>query len=210
MSFEGKQTHGSNDSSLQTVPLKDFLALHTPAYYEDEEWARIPNLLSSIASEKATIDILREVIRSGQEYVEPISVDYDTKRVGNGMHRLCAAILENKSTITFSYEPSSVDAPMYEVEFLLTPVDKGEGNRRKVTEEEYDNAFDWLRSFPLGEVWVTSDSFSLSDQVCSGYWYCPSSLIGELQREIQRRARQYASLEVEILSIRELEFNEDD
>ena len=190
--------------SLHVLPLQEFLDTYLPAYYADSEWEEIPALLSALHSEKTTIDTLRAVLQAGNDYEEPIYVDEETKRVGNGMHRICAAILEQKETLTFTYIPSSVPTPIYEIDFRLISQRTSQPLPRTFEDDdEHDDAINWIRSFPLGSTWVTSDTFAGSSGIWTGYWYCPPELVGELQVEIQNRVRQHTMFAAVIVSVKE-------
>lgn len=196
------------------VPLTQVLAHVFPAYGGDT-WEKALAYLHDTASEANVIAALTASGTSG--FDSPISVyrhqpdpddpedvaDFEPDPLGrqwglgNGMHRIAAAVALGHETIncTSAYTSAGDDkqTEYVEVEFLLPgvwPEDHG-------TAEHVADALDWVcgwaRSFPLPDgTWVESDGLGSHGLVMSGSWTCPASHADMLVTEMSRRYREHA------------------
>lgn len=178
------------------MPLADFLAQFHPAYYDGQSWNDIAVTLNNEPSEHEVITNLREVIKKQSDFDEAVMVDPESKQVTNGMHRISAHILENSPSVTYATkEPEEDTDQVVSVYFTVAPAVIGGPSAP-------DDFYDWIRSFPLKDTWVTSDVFGTINGVSEGHWYCPTYLSDVLVQTIIARMAKYCPyVKVSIVSV---------
>lgn len=188
---------------LNTVdmPLDEFLTTYAPAYFDHEDgtprpWSDIVTEMMDSPADADVVTGLRHELRNSCGFREPIRVVEDDKTVGNGMHRVIALILERHPTVTVTRDFDEGDTPVLNVEFAISTTDGA-----RPTDEQTDDLLSWLRSMPVQDTWVTSDSFSGNGTTWSGYYYCPLHLTEALRDAITNRISENTPLTLTVLSI---------
>lgn len=113
--------------------------------------------------------------------------------IGNGMHRVAAAVAMGSPAIRVTTATQSGNDPLaeeyVEVEFTFT----GGFGWETADYDALDFVCGWLRSFPLPDgTWVEGDSFGSRGLVFSGLWSCPTRHADVLLAELQARFSRHA------------------
>lgn len=193
-----------------SVPLARVLAHVRPAYGGDT-WAEALEYLRGAPAENAVIEDL--CARGAEGFDEPVRVrlfvpddedadDTDTSEgaewlIGNGMHRVAAAVRLGHETITCTTSgPSEQDSAEQEyVDMTFTLPDMSYSADLDPADglDALDWVCGWFRSFPLRDgTWVECDSFAGHGKEMTGLWTCPTSHAEALVQELHARWAQYA------------------
>lgn len=185
------------------MKLDYLLAMYRPVYPSSGLWAETLQGMLDDPSEKAIVDELVAVLLSGKGLREPVVVgvgeffrfpedEADDKdgveelAVVNGTHRVCAHMLsgvEDVFVVRSEDLPEFVDTETG-VETVVTLSEK------IANEEEHDDVFGWLRSFPLNDdVWMESSLGSSGRDVFTMFWgeyvTMEDALVVELEAKVR-------------------------
>lgn len=188
------------------IPLAQVLQHALPAYGGDG-WNETAKTMLAEPSEAAIVADLAAELRADPDmlFAEPIRLaftepeDWDEEdqaeygdrpirpRVGNGMHRIVAAMQAGAARIRVILQDlKEAEGPfageLVQVDYLLAG---GTG------EDSMDDAW-WLRSFRLTpQVWVEAASTGGRGNVVSSIYYCPHRLRDQLVRALAERSSRY-------------------
>ena len=185
------------------MKLDYLLAMYRPVYPLSGLWADTLQGMLDDPSEKAIVDELVAVLLSGKGLREPVVVgiseffrsseDEENDEDGveelavvNGTHRVCAHMLsgvEDVFVVRSEDLPEFVDTETG-VETVVTLSEK------IANEEEHDDVFGWLRSFPLNDdVWMESSLGSSGRDVFTMFWgeyvTMEDALVVELEAKVR-------------------------
>ena len=113
--------------------------------------------------------------------------------IGNGMHRVAAAVRMGWETIRCTSVESTIEDGKVDeyVDLVFTLPDMTFG--RDVDMDALDWVCGWLRSFPLPDgTWVECDSFSSRGGQMTGMWSCPATHADVLVSELHARFAEFA------------------
>lgn len=193
------------------VPLARVLAHVRPAY-GGPTWDEALTYLSGAPAESAVIDDL--CARGAGGFDEPIRVlwsepdepegddvvpadEHTGWVIGNGMHRVAAAVHLGHDTILCTTSDASAEenAAQEYVDLVFTlpemsysaDLDPGDDL------DALDWACGWFRSFPLPDgTWVECDSFGWHGAEMTGMWTCPASHAAALVDTLHARFAEHA------------------
>lgn len=182
------------------VELEQVFRFALPAY--GDSWSHAFNEMLEFPSDATIIGELVNELKASAEGVfsKPISIsftepsDWDERdeaeygprpiqpHVGNGMHRLAAALLAGASKVlVMKGSPDVNDAELVEIEAELT-------FPQGLDVDGECLLLDWTRSFRLTpDVWVENDGWYASGRVYEWLFYCPHALEGLLLEALASR-----------------------
>lgn len=196
------------------VSLASVLTQVRPAY-GGTSWDEALAYLDSEPAESAVVAALcASLLESGAELFEsPIRVfraDPDDRpedgvadftpnsdggvwALGNGMHRVAAAVRMGLTTIRCTtVEPGTADTADEEYADVVFRVPEF-AHGPDASLDALDWVCGWLRSFPLSDgTWVECDSFGWHGEAMTGLWSCPSSLVDVLVDALRSRFVEHA------------------
>lgn len=145
-------------------------------------------------------DVLSDALRAAglEEHAPPVSETEPAWTVANGTHRTVAALLEDLP-IRFrvaahdeDVHASGTPQDLIEVDFeLVLPEHLEPASSDEGIDERFDYMFSWLRSFPVGDVWVEADVMSASNDVMHAMYACPVARAYDLTDTMIARAARH-------------------
>lgn len=175
------------------VPLDAFLATFRPVDREKTWTQAITDLMASDPA-RGTIELLAAELRAKGSFDAPVVVDADERVVVDGMHRIATLVLAGRDRVAVLDDfPASDERDCVEVSLRIR------GRPGEPDPLQSGEAFGWLRSFPLGDVWVSAASWQVrGDVVTSAVYTCPHRLETDLHLQLLSRCRRLG-LEARIL-----------
>jgi hypothetical protein len=181
-------------SVAPTLSAYDFTTIYEPAY-EGQTWTEAVDILLSHPADVATIEMLRDAAKNGT-LNNPVVVtqDSDTGRwlVGDGMHRVTACLLENQP-IAYTTDWPEAD-PLF-LNYSVTITSPHTSDDQTVRDDNLDNVFSWLRSFPAGGTWVDTSVLGSSENPDGTFtmtaWYVgPPGLTPFIEQIVRTKCEQ--------------------
>lgn len=153
--------------------LSELVANYKPIYPSEHSWDATVQFMLDDPIERKTVEYLvtvlneqgslREAVTLGSATINDVD---DVPTVVDGTHRVCAHILANKVNIFTRFEGDPRDEE--DVEAYQSTIIKF---TKDLTDDEMDELFSVLRSFPLtDDVWYTSGCSSMSSREMSIAW----------------------------------------
>lgn len=165
------------------VQVAALCAAVAPAFGE-HDWPAVVRSLLDDPDDAEVIGVLVPAAAGG--FDEPVVLDAEEARVGNGMHRIAAALIAGVPALRVTDRFVRLPLDCVDVEFVLRPL-TGVA-QAPVDEERGPAAMTWLRSFPLAGLWAQTDIGYGSGDRCGGYWYWPADRVDELVEGLRVRA----------------------
>lgn len=165
------------------LTLEEFMEAVRPAY-GGETWAEAVKYLQGEPYESKIVEALRSELKEGA-FRNPVRIEVDdedgTLRVGNGMHRTAALILEGEEHVVVDTEAPEGTYD-HGVDVTYTTSHPGLD-----WEDEWDLIMGTLRSFREGDTWFECETFASHDKQMSGLWYCTPDQVPTLLRALKER-----------------------
>jgi len=175
---------------VTVLAVADLLARYAPAYHGS--WDNAVRQMLAEPADAEIITQLRAERAAAGRFRRPVVVDDERQVIGDGMHRVVAAITGRYPRLEVADGYPDGDGDELEVTFTLDSPDDDDG--------AFEQAVDWLRSFPLAGTWVTCDTFSHISGRYHAVYYCPASLADALRSAVAARAEAHG-LRVQVLNV---------
>lgn len=154
--------------------LSELVANYKPIYPSEHSWDATVQFMLDDPIERQTVEYLVAVLKEQGSLREAVTLGLatiddvdDVPTVVDGTHRVCAHILAGMVNVFTRFEGDPCDEDDVEAYYQSTIIKF----TKELTDDEMDELFSILRSFPLtDDVWYTSGCSSMSSQEMSIAW----------------------------------------